>query len=97
VPRPFTFTTITDELMLLLARGFLKVIEDTRVRARRAPDHDVLDRIEMLERPGAPERAPHADGGKPMRRIARRSAAEMLRQSFDAASGLTRPHRHRAR
>jgi hypothetical protein len=44
VPRPFTFTTITDELMLLLAGGFLKVIEDARVPARPAPDHDVLER-----------------------------------------------------
>jgi len=61
--------------MLLLAGGFLKVIEDAQARARRAPDHDVLQRIERPVQPGGMERAPHADGGMPMRCIAPLPAA----------------------
>jgi hypothetical protein len=46
--------------MLLPPGGFMKVTEDAQTRARRAPDHDVRERIELPERPDRLQRAPHA-------------------------------------
>jgi len=61
--------------LLPVPAGPRERIEDTRARAHRASDHDILERVEMSEQPDVLKRPPHADGGEPVGRKTRHARA----------------------